>query len=82
MPRTPANDTLFYGDNLHILREYVDDERSMGIFPRIQIVTVEDLFNKQGPVTPWRDPSVFRKARREATGARAISACDKAGAAA
>jgi hypothetical protein len=26
MPKTPAINTLFYGDNLAILREYIDEE--------------------------------------------------------
>ena len=26
MRRTPISNTLFYGDNLHILREYIEDE--------------------------------------------------------
>jgi site-specific DNA-methyltransferase (adenine-specific) len=26
MPRTPATGTLYYGDNLDILREYIADE--------------------------------------------------------
>jgi site-specific DNA-methyltransferase (adenine-specific) len=25
MPKTPSVNTLFYGDNLHILREYIED---------------------------------------------------------
>jgi len=26
VPRTPAVNTLFYGDNLHVLREHIADE--------------------------------------------------------
>jgi site-specific DNA-methyltransferase (adenine-specific) len=26
MPKTPAGNTLFYGDNLDILRDYIGDE--------------------------------------------------------
>ncbi len=38
-----------------------------GSFAKIQILTVEDLFNAQRSHMPWIDPSVFRKAKREAT---------------
>lgn len=35
-------------------------------FPKIQIVTVEDLFKPSNPLLlPWQDTSVFRKAARE-----------------
>jgi site-specific DNA-methyltransferase (adenine-specific) len=36
-------------------------------FERIQILTVEDLFDGKRPHMPWVDPSVFRKAKRENT---------------
>lgn len=35
--------------------------------PRIQILTIEDLFDGKRPDLPWVDSSVFRKAKREAT---------------
>jgi site-specific DNA-methyltransferase (adenine-specific) len=38
-----------------------------GKFERIQILTIEDLFEGKRPHIPWVDPSVFRKARREKT---------------
>jgi site-specific DNA-methyltransferase (adenine-specific) len=38
-----------------------------GSYPKLQILTVEDLFNGQKPHMPWIDPSVFKKARREKT---------------
>jgi len=38
-----------------------------GAFQKIQILTIEDLFNGQRPHMPWIDPSVFKKAKREAT---------------
>jgi DNA modification methylase len=38
-----------------------------GDFARIQILTIEDLFDGKRPHTPWRDSSVFRKAKREVT---------------
>lgn len=39
----------------------------LGDFPKIQILTVEDLFQGKRPHLPWIDPSVFRKAKREST---------------
>lgn len=38
-----------------------------GSFAKIQILTIEDLFNGQRPHMPWIDPSAFKKARRETT---------------
>ena len=35
-------------------------------FPKIQILTIEDLLDGKRPEMPWLDPSVFRKAKREA----------------
>jgi site-specific DNA-methyltransferase (adenine-specific) len=37
----------------------------LGDFPRIQILTVDDLFLGERPRLPWVDPTVFKKARRE-----------------
>jgi hypothetical protein len=38
-----------------------------GQFPKIQIVTVEQLFGPSNPLhLPWQDTSVFKKAKREA----------------
>ncbi len=39
----------------------------LGDFPRIQIITVENLFEGRKPHLPWVDSSVFRKAKRETT---------------
>lgn len=39
----------------------------LGDFPRIQILTIEDLFAGKQPHLPWVDPSVFKKAKRENT---------------
>jgi DNA modification methylase len=40
-----------------------------GQFPKIQIVTVEQLFGPSNPLhLPWQDTSVFKKAKREPTG--------------
>jgi DNA modification methylase len=39
-----------------------------GQFPKIQTVTVEELFSPKNPLhLPWQDTSVFKKAKREAT---------------
>jgi hypothetical protein len=39
-----------------------------GQFPKIQIVTVEELFSPKNPLhLPWQDTSVFKKAKRETT---------------
>ncbi len=38
-----------------------------GSYPKIQILTVEQLFEGKRPEMPWIDPSVFRKAKREDT---------------
>jgi hypothetical protein len=38
-----------------------------GKFPKIQILTIEELFNGKQPQLPWRDPGSFRQARREDT---------------
>lgn len=38
-----------------------------GSYQKIQILTVEELFDGARPHMPWIDPSVFKKARREST---------------
>jgi Restriction endonuclease len=39
-----------------------------GQFPKIQIVTVAELFSPKNPLhLPWQDTSVFKKAKRETT---------------
>lgn len=35
-------------------------------YPKVQILTIEQLFDGRRPEMPWLDPSVFRKAKREA----------------
>ena len=35
-------------------------------YPKVQILTIEQLFDGKRPEMPWLDPSVFKKARREA----------------
>src|ERR1700730_17016680 len=90
MRKTPAHNTLFYGDNLAMLRELamIDAQPYKGgkkggdggvdgflyikpdgkKTPKIQIVTVEQLFGPSNPLhLPWQDTSVFKKAKREPT---------------
>ena len=38
-----------------------------GTYPKIQILTVEQLFEGKRPEMPWIDPTVFRKAKKEDT---------------
>lgn len=42
-------------------------ETEYGQFPKIQILTIEQLFAGQRPHMPWIDPSAFRKAKFENT---------------
>lgn len=35
------------------------------IYPKVQILTIEQLFDGKRPEMPWLDPSVFKKAKRE-----------------
>jgi site-specific DNA-methyltransferase (adenine-specific) len=53
--RVEATAAGFYESPLH------------GKFPKIQIVTIEELLSGVRPHLPWIDSSVFRKARRENT---------------
>ncbi len=39
-----------------------------GEYPKIQILTIEQLFNNQKPNMPWIDSTVFKKAKREMKG--------------
>lgn len=39
-----------------------------GEYPKIQILTIEQLFNNQKPDMPWIDSTVFKKAKREMKG--------------
>lgn len=34
-------------------------------YPRVQILTIEELFDGKRPQMPWLDPSVFKKAKKE-----------------
>ncbi|MDG4550767.1 MAG: hypothetical protein P9F19_15820 [Candidatus Contendobacter sp.] len=36
-----------------------------GKFPKIQILTIEDLFAGKKPQMPWLDPTAFKKAAQE-----------------
>jgi len=38
-----------------------------GSYPKIQILTIEQLFEGHKPHMPWIDPTVFRKAKKEDT---------------
>jgi site-specific DNA-methyltransferase (adenine-specific) len=38
-----------------------------GSYPKIQILTIEQLFEGHRPHMPWIDPSVFKKAKKEDT---------------
>lgn len=38
-----------------------------GSFPKIQILTIEQLFEGHRPHMPWIDPTVFKKAKKEDT---------------
>ena len=42
-------------------------ETEYGQFPKIQILTIGQLFAGQRPHMPWIDPSAFRKAKFENT---------------
>ena len=53
--RREASAAGFYESPLH------------GKFEKVQILTVEDLFDGKRPHLPWIDPSVFKKAKREKT---------------
>lgn len=53
--RREASAAGFYESPLH------------GKFEKIQILTIEDLFDGKRPHMPWIDPSVFKKAKRENT---------------
>ncbi len=39
-----------------------------GEFPKVQILTVQELLEGKQPFMPWRDESAFRKPKREETG--------------
>ena len=36
-------------------------------YEKVQILTIEELFDGKRPAMPWLDPSVFKKAKREAS---------------
>jgi hypothetical protein len=40
-------------------------ETDYGKFPKIQILTIAELFAGKKPQLPWLDPAAFRKAARE-----------------
>jgi DNA modification methylase len=43
------------------------DQQFSRDFPRIQILTIDDLFEGKKPHLPWIDSSVFKKTKREST---------------
>jgi site-specific DNA-methyltransferase (adenine-specific) len=42
-------------------------ETDYGKFPKVQILTIAELFAGKKPELPWLDPGAFRKAARETT---------------
>ncbi len=40
-------------------------ETDYGKFPKIQILTIQDLFAGKKPHMPWLDPTAFKKAAQE-----------------
>lgn len=43
-------------------------ETPFGKFPKLQILTIRELFGGSQPKLPWIDPNAFKKAAREAAG--------------
>jgi len=43
-------------------------ETQFGKFPKLQILTIADLFDGRQPKLPWADPGAFKKAGREIEG--------------
>jgi hypothetical protein len=43
-------------------------ETPFGKFPKLQILTIRELFAGDQPKLPWIDPNAFKKAAREASG--------------
>lgn len=64
MQRTPARNTLFYGDNLAILREHIADESMDLIYldPPFNSNASHDLFDFK---TPGSRPLILREAHLE-----------------
>lgn len=64
---------LYFGDNLHVLREHIKDE-SVDLngkkYPRVQLLTIEGLLSgKQRAEHPDYEPDLnFKKAKAEASG--------------
>jgi hypothetical protein len=42
-------------------------ETPFGKFPKLQILTIRELFDGTQPKLPWIDPNAFKKAAREAS---------------
>jgi hypothetical protein len=61
--------TLYYGDNLHVLREHVASESVTGRkHSCLQILTLTELFQGKRLDIPWVDASVLKSAKREEQG--------------
>lgn len=43
-----------------------------GDFPKVQIITVRELFDGKKPQLPWLDPHAFKKAAKEATATQGV----------
>jgi site-specific DNA-methyltransferase (adenine-specific) len=70
MQKTPSQNTLFYGDNLAILREHIADESVDLIYldpPFNSNAAYNVLFKAPDGHQSQADTSVFKKAKREKT---------------
>ena len=66
---------LFYGDNLDVLREqiasdsvdliYLDPAFNSKRYPRLQIITLAELFQGRKPDIPFVDRASVKRAKRE-----------------
>ena len=45
-------------------------ETEYGKFPKLQILTIAELFGGKQPELPWRAPEAFKKAARESASRR------------
>ena len=51
---------LFFGDNLDVLRDCI----ARRTYPKLQILTLAELFRGRKPNIPFVDPSSFSRATR------------------
>lgn len=54
---------LFFGDNLDVLRDCI----ARRTYPKLQILTLAELFRGRKPNIPFVDPSSIKRAKREET---------------